>query len=96
MMTNQEIEAIALASGFTLKEQPDGSMALHPHVFTFALLVQDAVLAKPHPHTELIKQILKLVENPAYWVDQSMTAYYRGYIAGMCELEGVTLEADEP
>lgn len=35
-MTNQEIELIALAHGFEHKRQPDGSMALHPHVFDFA------------------------------------------------------------
>lgn len=35
-MTNGEIELIALAHGFELKPQADGSMALHPYVFDFA------------------------------------------------------------
>lgn len=35
-MTDEQIEAIALANGFKLKEQPDGSMALNPYVFEFA------------------------------------------------------------
>lgn len=35
-VTHEQIEALALASGFEPKPQPDGSMALHPHVFEFA------------------------------------------------------------
>lgn len=35
-MTNKEIEAIALANGFKLKEQYGGTMALRPYVFEFA------------------------------------------------------------
>lgn len=37
-----QIAGIALANGFTLKQQPDGKMALNPHVFDFArsLLMQ--------------------------------------------------------
>ena len=35
-ITDDQIQDIALAAGFTLKPQPDGGMALHPHVFEFA------------------------------------------------------------
>ena len=35
-VTNEQIEALALASGFKPKPQPDGGLALHPHVFEFA------------------------------------------------------------
>lgn len=35
-MSPDMIERIALANGFKLKEQPDGSMALNPYVFEFA------------------------------------------------------------
>lgn len=38
-ITNDQIQAAALASGFTLKPQPDGGMALHPYVFEFARAV---------------------------------------------------------
>ena len=34
--TNDQIQSAALAAGFKLKPQPDGGMALHPHVFEFA------------------------------------------------------------
>lgn len=34
--TDPQIARIALANGFTLKQQPDGKMALNPYVFDFA------------------------------------------------------------
>lgn len=36
VLTNDQITEIALNSGFKLKEQPDGTMALNPYVFDFA------------------------------------------------------------
>lgn len=36
-MTNEEIRALALAHGFTLREQPDGSTDLNHYVYTFAM-----------------------------------------------------------
>lgn len=41
-MTDDEITALALANGFALKEQPDGSMKLHPYVFKFARALLEA------------------------------------------------------
>ena len=35
-MTNDEIRALALSHGFTLRPQPDGSMDLNPYVYEFA------------------------------------------------------------
>lgn len=35
-MNNEDIEKLALANGFKLKEQPNGEMALNPYVFDFA------------------------------------------------------------
>ncbi len=35
-MTNEKIKQIALANGFKLKEQPDGTMDLYPYVYEFA------------------------------------------------------------
>lgn len=35
-MTKDEIRALALANGFTLRQQPDGSMDLNPYVYGFA------------------------------------------------------------
>lgn len=36
-MDNQRIKEMALANGFKLKEQPDGSIDLNPYVYEFAL-----------------------------------------------------------
>ena len=35
-ITDDQIQAAALAAGFTLKPQPDGGQALNPYVFKFA------------------------------------------------------------
>jgi hypothetical protein len=35
-MTKDEIKALAIECGFTLREQPDGSMDLNPYVYDFA------------------------------------------------------------
>ena len=35
-MTNQQIKEVALAAGFKLKQQPDGSQDLNPYVYDFA------------------------------------------------------------
>lgn len=43
--TKEQITALALANGFKLKAQPDGSMALNPYVFDFA----HAVAASAQP-----------------------------------------------
>ncbi|MES2262173.1 MAG: hypothetical protein V4724_26940 [Pseudomonadota bacterium] len=40
-MDNATIEAMALAAGFKLKEQPGGAMALNPYVFNFAHRVRN-------------------------------------------------------
>jgi hypothetical protein len=45
-MTKDEITALALANGFKLKEQPDGSMALNTYVFDFARALEKAVLER--------------------------------------------------
>lgn len=42
MMTDSQIEQIALANGFALKTQADGAMALNPYVFNFARALIEA------------------------------------------------------
>lgn len=47
-MEKYRITELALANGFKLKEQPDGSMELNPYVFDFAaalLAEKDAEIA---------------------------------------------------
>lgn len=46
-MTNDDIKAIALANGFTLREQLDGSFDLNPYVYEFArAMFESGVAAK--------------------------------------------------
>ena len=44
MMKKSRIKAMALSSGFKLKEQPNGEMDLNPYVYEFAKLLELAVL----------------------------------------------------
>lgn len=48
-MTNDEIKTLALANGFTLREQPDGSMDLNPYVYAFARALRAEVIAEIRP-----------------------------------------------
>jgi hypothetical protein len=43
-MTKSRIKAMALSSGFKLKEQPNGEMDLNPYVYEFAKLLELAEL----------------------------------------------------
>jgi len=46
-MTNEEIQAIALANGFELKKQADSTMGLNPYVYRFArALLADIEMVK--------------------------------------------------
>ena len=40
MIEKSRIKAIALSSGFRLKEQPDGGMDLNPYVYELAKLLE--------------------------------------------------------
>ena len=40
-MTNDQIKEIALANGFKLKEQPNGTKDLNPYVYDFARALID-------------------------------------------------------
>ena len=44
MIEKFRIKAMALSSGFKLKEQPNGEMDLNPYVYEFAKLLELAVL----------------------------------------------------
>jgi hypothetical protein len=56
-MNNEMIEQIALANGFKLKKQPDGSMALNPYVYDFArALLATAEIA---PEVGLVGYVIK-------------------------------------
>ena len=58
MIEKSRIEAIALSSGFKLKEQPNGEMDLNPYVYEFAKLLELAVL---YDRNREIKERFKLL-----------------------------------
>ena len=59
-MEKSRIKAIALSSGFKLKEQPNGEMDLNPYVYEFAKLLELAVL---YDRNKEIKERFKLLAN---------------------------------
>ncbi len=53
-LDDREILHHALEAGFTLKEQPDGSLSLHPYVWRFAKAIEERAIANaaaPEPIT---------------------------------------------
>lgn len=59
-MDNQKIQEIALANGFKLKPQPDGTMALNPYVFDFARALLFGAKLPPYPESGELRDILTL------------------------------------
>ena len=66
-MTNDQIKELALANGFKLKEQPDGSMDLNPYVYEFAqklaltveiATIQRMLAASRSKHSEFVRETL--------------------------------------
>lgn len=58
-MTRDDIKTVALACGFKLKEQPDGSTDLNPYVYDFAERIWNVALesAKVEMYPALRNQI---------------------------------------
>ena len=50
-MDIQKIKELALANGFSLKEQASGNMDLHSYVYEFANAIEQAVKAQVVPDT---------------------------------------------
>jgi len=63
-MEKYRITELALANGFKLKEQPDGSMELNPYVFDFAA----ALLAEKDAEIAALKKRLAYYDTPGAWV----------------------------
>ena len=68
-MDIQEIKEIALANGFSLKEQASGNMDLHSYVYEFANAIEQAAKAQAVSNTQalhdrlLVKSIREHVES---------------------------------
>ena len=69
-ITDDQIQDIALAAGFTLKPQPGGGMALHPHVFEFA---RQLLAAGQQAANEEIAQLRDALADAKAVANQAMT-----------------------
>ena len=75
MIDKSRIKAIALSSGFKLKEQPDGDMDLNPYVYEFAKLLELAVL---YDKNKEIKERFKLLaDNFEYELSEESRSYLK-------------------
>ena len=73
MIEKSRIKAIALSSGFKLKEQPNGEMDLNPYVYEFAKLLELAVL---YDRNKGIKERFKiLADNFEYGLSEESKNY---------------------
>lgn len=68
-MDIQKIKELALANGFSLKEQASGNMDLNSHVYEFAQAIEQQVLEnlKPKPPSKLIVKA-----SVRYWEDSKI------------------------
>ena len=74
MIEKFRIKAIALNSGFKLKEQPDGNMDLNPYVYEFAKLLELAVLYDRN--REIKERFEILADNFEYEISEDSKNYW--------------------
>ena len=73
MIEKSRIKAIALSSGFKLKEQHDGDMDLNPYVYEFAKLLELAVLY--NRNREIKERFEILADNFEYELSEESKSY---------------------
>ena len=66
-MNKETIKELALANGFKLKEQPDGTMDLNPYVFEFAAALERVATAELKAQVEQLQE--KIFELQCFDVD---------------------------
>ena len=97
-MDIQKIKELALANGFSLKEQASGNMDLHSYVYEFANAIEQAVKAQAvpdgykvvpvEPKRETIKQMNKV------WFESNCAHIMKTKTAEL--LYKAMIEAQEP
>lgn len=65
-MNKEKIKELALANGFKLKEQPDGTMDLNPYVFEFAAALERVATAELKAQVEQLREVLRYADNKLY------------------------------
>lgn len=93
-MDIQEIKEIALANGFSLKEQASGNMDLHSYVYEFANAIEQAATAHAVPEGFVLVEKKNtedwyLDESEGMWFDHD------GIDGGLCELDIGEVQAVE-
>ena len=87
-MDIQEIKEIALANGFSLKEQASGNMDLHSYVYEFANAIEQATKAQAVSNTQalhdrlLVKSIREHVESHIAEISVA-DLFDKGWLAAM-------------
>ena len=87
-MDIQEIKEIALANGFSLKEQASGNMDLHSYVYEFANAIEQAAKAQAVSNTQalhdrlLVKSIREHVESHIAEISVA-DLFDKGWLAAM-------------
>lgn len=70
-MDVQKIKELALANGFKLKEQADGSMDLNAYVYDFANAIEQAAKAQAVPEKDAV---IKKLSNQLYAQEMKASA----------------------
>ena len=103
-MEVQKIKELALANGFSLKEQASGNMDLHSYVYEFANAIEQAVKAQAVPNAQqalhdrlLVKSIREHVESHISEISVN-DLFDKGWLAAMkCIRNNIDmLELQEP
>lgn len=103
-MDIQKIKELALANGFSLKEQASGNMDLHSYVYEFANAIEQAAKAQSVPNVQqalndrlLVRSIKEQVESHIAEISVN-DLFDKGWFAAMkCIQSNIDmLEAREP
>ena len=74
-MDIQKIKELALANGFSLKEQASGNMDLHSYVYEFANAIEQAAKDESHKHAALYQfEINHLAQANQEWREKAAKA----------------------
>ena len=88
MMDKEKIKALALANGFKLKEQADGSMDLNPYVYQFAAALERLATAELKAQVEQLNVlIIKMQERATLFLqpDGESESEFVNFIIGILD-----------
>ena len=95
VMDFQKIKELALANGFSLKEQASGNMDLHSYVYEFANAIEQAVKAQAVPEGFVLVDKHQLAQLMANMDSFGKKALGDDYVS-FADIAEVLDEAQEP